>query len=182
MNAADEYLLGDSALYGRLCLITELLGQFVAGAPRAVGLAQLEQATGRPARELLRLCKLLCREQLLHPHPGQPRAWTLACETSRLTLEDAFRCAMSEQASRARPARQKNAGTAEADARQQDAVHPEIGMLVMQATMGINQSVFQHLRQFSLDRLRMTAAGMFLSRRSPDDGLRSWPPARLSFS
>lgn len=152
MNAADEYLLGDSALYGRLCLITELLGQFVTGAPRAVGLAQLEQATGQ--------------------RPGLG----LACETSRLTLEDAFRCAVSEQASRARSAKHKAGG-----AEQQDTVHPEIGMLVMQATMGINQSVFQHLRQFSLDRLRVTAASMFSSRRASDDGLRSWPPARLSF-
>lgn len=186
MNAADEYLLGDSALYGRLCLITELLGQFVASAPRAVSLAQLEQRTGRPARELVRLCSILCREQVLQvmrPDAGQPQSWTLACETSQLTLEDAFRCAVAEQASRARSARQKAARAARGSgAEQQDAVHPEIGMLVMQATMGINQSVFQHLRQFSLDRLKVTAAGMFSSRRSSDDGLRAWPPARLSFS
>ncbi|WP_194722493.1 hypothetical protein [Noviherbaspirillum malthae] len=176
MNAADEYLLGDSALYGRLCLVTELLGHFVASAPRAVSLEQLEKLSGRPARELIRLCNIFCREQVLQPHAGQPQSWTLACETSQLTLEDAFRCAMSEQASRARSAKQKSA------AEQQDAVRPEIGMLVMQATMGINQSVFQHLRQFSLDRLKVTAAGMFSSRRSSDDALRAWPPARLSFS
>lgn len=180
MNAADEYLLGDSALYGRLCLITELLGQFVASAPRAVSLAQLEQLTGRPARELVRLCNILCREQVLRPDAGQSQSWTLACETSQLTLEDAFRCAVSEQASRARSAKHKAARTAAAQ--QQDAVHPEVGMLVMQATMGINQSVFHHLRQFSLDRLKVSAAGMFSSRRSSDDGLRAWPPARLSFS
>lgn len=176
MNAADEYLLGDSALYGRLCLVTELLGHFVAGAPRAVSLEQLEKLSGRPGRELIRLCNIFCREQVLQPQPGQPQSWTLACETSQLTLEDAFRCAMSEQASRTRSAKQKSV------CEQQDAVRPEIGMLVMQATMGINQSVFQHLRQFSLDRLKVTAAGMFSSRRSSDEPLRAWPPARLSFS
>lgn len=180
MHATDDYLLGDSALYGRLRLVTELLGHFVAGAPRAVSLAQLQQATGRPARELVRLCNILCREQVLQPQGGQPQAWTLACETSHLTLEDAFRCAMSEQASRTRSARQKTAKAAAAE--QRDAVRPEIDMLVMQATMGINQSVFQHLRQFSLDRLKVTAAGMFAARRTSDDGLRAWPPARLSFS
>ncbi|WP_151632563.1 hypothetical protein [Noviherbaspirillum aerium] len=183
MSAVDDYLLGDSALYGRLCLITKLLGHFVASAPRAVSLEQLEKLSGRPARELVRLCNILCREQVLQP-AGQAQSWTLACETSQLTLEDAFRCAMSEQASRARPARQKSAAAAAAAAaaEQQEAMQPEIDMLVMQATMGINQSVFQHLRQFSLDRLKVTAAGMFPSRRSSEDGLRAWPPARLSFS
>ncbi len=44
--------------------------------------------------------------------------------------------------------------------------------------MGINQSVFQHLRQFSLDRLKMTSAGMLPSRRA---GLDAWPYPRLSF-
>jgi hypothetical protein len=50
-------------------------------------------------------------------------------------------------------------------------------LLVMQATMSINQSVFQHLRQFSLDRLKMSAAGIFVASTRSD-----WPNTSLSFS
>ena len=52
-------------------------------------------------------------------------------------------------------------------------------MLVMQATMGINQSIFQHLRQFSLDRLKISAAGMFSGRGTLPD---PWTRAQLSFT
>lgn len=174
MSSVDQYILGNSALYERLCLITEVLGKFVSCAPRAVMLAQLEQQTGRPAKELQKLCGVLCREQLLSPHPEQPHSWLLACEASQVTLEDAFRCVVAEKTQRAKPktatASVEESGTAP---------RREVDLLVMQATMGINQSVFQHLRQFSLDRLKMTAAGMLPSRRPAID---TWPYPRLSFS
>ena len=172
MSAIDQYILGSGVLYARLCLITEVLGRFVSCAPRALDIAQLEKHTGQPAKELTRLCAMLCREQLLRPHPEQPHCWLLAREASQVTLEDAFRCAMNEQAARARSGRGK---TALSDG----APRPEVDMLVMQATMGINQSIFQHLRQFSLDRLKVSAAGMFGARRTVPD---PWSHARLSFS
>jgi DNA-binding IscR family transcriptional regulator len=158
----DRYILGDSALYARLCIITAVLGRFVASTPRAVSLEQLEQQTGRPARELVKLCNLLCRENLLQAHAERPHTWLLACDASQVTLEDAFRCVVAEQAARARPGRQKNLPE------NADGVQREVDLLVMQATMGINQSVFQHLRQFSLDRLKVSAAGMFPARRARD--------------
>lgn len=172
MSALDQYILGSSVLYDRVCLITEVLGKFVSSAPRAVDMAQLEKHTGRPAKELLRLCAMLCREELLLPHPGQRHCWMLAREASQVTLEDAFRCAMNEQAARARPGRAKS-GVPDGGPRR------EVDMLVMQATMGINQSIFQHLRQFSLDRLKISAAGMFGSRRALPD---PWAYSRLSFT
>jgi len=171
MSTSNQDILGSGVLYERLCLITEVLGRFVSSAPRAVDLAQLEKHTGRPARELLRLCAMLCSEQLLQPHPTLRRCWTLACDASLVTLEDAFRCAVAEQAARGRPGRPRAA--------QEGAPRREVDMLVMQATMGINQSIFQHLRQFSLDRLKVGAAGMFGTRRSEHY---PWSHARLSFS
>lgn len=167
MNALDQYLLGDRTLYARVCLVTEVLGKFVTSAPRAVDLAQLEKQTGKTTRELLKLCAMLCREGLLLQH--QPRQWTLACEASSVTLEDAFRCVFTEQATRARPGRHKAEQDAGATPRR------DVDLLVMQATMGIQQGVLKHLRQFSLDRLKLGAPVMFAPP-APN----AWP--RLSFS
>jgi hypothetical protein len=169
MSTFDHYLLGNAALYARLCLVTEVLGKFVSGAPRAVGIDQLEKQTGRPVRELQKLCAMLCREGLLQPHPQQAQHWMLACEASGVTLEDAFRCVVGEKAARGR-------GKVSSElAETADTPRREVDLLVMQATMEIQQSVFQHLRQFSLDRLKIAATGM-----SPAQRTSMWP--RLSFS
>lgn len=180
MSAVDQYILGNSALYERLCLITEVLGKFVSSAPRAVDIAQLEKQTGRPAKELQKLCAMLCREQLLQLQPGQPYCWRLACEASQVTLEDAFRCVVAEKTARVKT-KAASVTAEEAGAAVSDGAVPrrEVDLLVMQATMGINQSVFRHLRQFSLDRLKVTAAGMLPARRP---AIEAWPYPRPSFS
>lgn len=151
MTTTDQDLLGNSALYRHFRQVTEVLGKFVACTPRTLALVQLEQQTARPARELRKLCDVLCREQLLRPDPGQRHCWRLACEPSRITLEDAFRCAVALHMARTRPRQggQQGAHT--------DGVQREVELLMMQAMMGINQSVSQHLRRFSLDRLKAAA-------------------------
>jgi hypothetical protein len=179
MNAFEHFLFGDGALHARLCQITEVLGNFVSNAPLALDLERLERRTGQPAKDLLKLCTTLCQENILRPHAEQPQCWMLACETKQVTLEDAFRCAMSEQASRGKSSKHKVlAETPDAA----EPVHREVDVLVMQATMAINQSIFQHLRQFSLDRLKMTASGMVPSGRGSEERFRLWPPGRVSFS
>jgi hypothetical protein len=62
---------------------------------------------------------------------------------------------MAEQQTRTRSTKSSTADRAPND----------VDLLVMQAMIAINQSVFKHLRQFSLDRLKISAAGMFPSTR-----------------
>lgn len=155
MSAVDQFIIGDDASYARLCLITDVLGKFVSCASRAVGMAQLRRHTGRAPQELHRLCAMLCGAQLLRPDPAQRGSWRLACEASQVTLEDVFRCVLAERTARAKPkAALQSADEPNATSRR------EIALLMMQATMGINQSVYRHLRQFSLDRLKVTAASV----------------------
>ena len=151
MSSVDHDLFGNSTLYLPFRLITEVLGKFVSCAPRTLTLAQLAQQTARPARELTKLCGVLCHEQLLQSDPGQRHSWRLACPPGQLTLEDAFRCALAVQAARARlrPARQPEA--------RENGGQREVDLMMTQAAMDINQSVFQHLRRFSLDRLKAAA-------------------------
>jgi len=169
MSAIDQFIIGDDASYARLCLITDVLGKFVSCAPRAVGMAQLRQHTGRTPKELHRLCAMLCGAQLLQPDPAQRGSWRLACDASQVTLEDAFRCVLAERAARAKP----KAAPQDAEVPGATSRH-EIALLLMQATMGINQSVYRHLRQFSLDRLKVTAANV-LPARYQDIGAGPYP-------
>lgn len=113
-------------------------------------MAQLQSYTGRPSKELAKLCGALWRSMLTQPDEKVRGSWMLACAPSTVTLEDVFRCVIANQPPVAKPTIVKSA---DADQR-----HHDIDLLVMQATMAINQSVFRHLRQFSLDRLKVSAA------------------------
>jgi DNA-binding IscR family transcriptional regulator len=152
MITVDDYILGNGALHDRFRITTEILGALVSSAPRPVSIAQLESYTGRPAKELVKLCGALWRAMLMRPEAKSRKLWALNCEPSSVTLEDVFRCVIATQPSRAK--------TVEAPPPpvNTDRNHHDVDLLVMQATMAINQSVFMHLRQFSLDRLKISAA------------------------
>lgn len=177
MNNTDPIIFGSSSMYERLCLVTEVLGAFVSRAPRGVDIGQLARQTGRPEKELVRLCNALCREQLL---TGERNAWRLAGDASRVTLEDAFRFVVAEHAARGR-SRQRPESAESDDSAQDGSARREVDLLVMQAAISINQSVFAHLRQFSLDRLKVAASGMFPARRFEEVGA-GWRSSALSFS
>jgi hypothetical protein len=118
----EDFILGDSALHQRLCAITEVLGKFVACAPRQLNIWHLAESTGRSERELEKLCVGLARAAV-----GQ------------------YIDPSAAQLSGHRPQRFQH----------------DADLLVMQAAMAINQSVFQHLRQFSLDRLKVSSAAAY---------------------
>lgn len=151
MFTVDDYILGNGALHDRFRITTEILGALVSSAPRPVSIAQLESYTGRPAKELVKLCGSLWRAMLMRPEPKSRHLWTLSCEPSSVTLEDVFRCVIAPPPGRAKTVEAPPPVNA-------DRNHHDVDLLVMQATMAINQSVFKHLRQFSLDRLKISSA------------------------
>lgn len=149
MIAADDYILGNGVLHDRFRVTTEILVALVSSSPRSLSLEQLQVYTGRPAKELAKLCAALWRAMLTRPDEQVRGSWVLACAPNVVTLEDVFRCVIADQ-----PQVVKLTPATNDD----DRCHHDIDLLVTQATMAVNQSVFRHLRQFSLDRLKVTAA------------------------
>lgn len=174
----DDYILGNGALHDRFCASTEVLAKVVSSTPRPVTLKQLEQCTGRALAELEPLCGNLARAGLLRMHDSERDGWVLARRAGEATLEDVFRCVVGAQPVAPRTLTRDAAGQAQ----------PEVDLLVMQATMAINQSVFRHLRQFPLDRLKARAAqlspyaGSPARARTPARGLRYPEPAEYGIA
>lgn len=149
----DSYLLGDAVLHNRLSITTAILGEMVMRAPRSVSVAKLEEVIGYPAQELEKLCRHLWHRDLLQPDPAIAGHWMLAGSPSDITLEHVFRTVLSEQPPRGLLSMPPT-------------LAHDVDLLVMQATVEVNQSVFNHLRRFSLDRLKVRNRGMFpVSRR-----------------
>lgn len=151
MDSIESYLFGNYASYERFRATAEILAGFVSRAPHAVGIARLERVTGRPAEEIAELCARLERAGLVQPVCETVGEWALACDASFVTLEDVFRCALDgSQDSPLIWPEASSGGT-----------HSDVELLLMQAMITINESLCKHLRQFSLDRLKACAAGVF---------------------
>lgn len=177
MITSGDYILGNSDLHQRVRVITDVLGKFVSSAPRTVSIAQLHEHTGIPLKQLTKLCGSLWRATLVRPRPGAPGEWELACPASAITLEDVFRCVILEQGAGVKAPKLT---LPEGDS---NGVARDVDLLVMQATMSVNQSVFQHLRKFSLDRLKFgdsaaDSPGKSNARRTFGDEAAAWqyPP------
>lgn len=175
MTTADSYIFGNSALHRRFCLITEILGKFVSNAPRTVSIEELTASTALPANELVKLCTDLWRSELVRPIPHRSGSWELSCEPSIVTLEDVYRCAIAERPHRTRPPK-----SGESAATAPGSLHHDVDLLIMQATMAINQSVFRHLRQFSLDRLKVATNSVFSG--NTDSSYRHYANRKNTFS
>jgi DNA-binding IscR family transcriptional regulator len=170
-----NFMLGDGALHQRLCAITEILGKFVGCAPRQLSIRNLVESTGRCENDLENLCAELTRAALLQSNLQLPGSWSLACAPDKVTLEDVFRCVMTEQPVQGQPSA---ADFVQLAGRQSQRVQYDVDLLVTQAAMAINQSVFQHLRQFSLDRLKFSSAAVY-NQSKPAPTFRQFPRDRL---
>ncbi len=149
MTAGNDFILGSGDLHERCSVITELLGKLVSVAPLTLTLAQMKQKTGRSSREINKYCIELVRNSLIIEISYG--CWKLAGVPADLTLEDVYRCAVARTEMGPAPsARQGDRHSSHA-----------VDLLMMQAAIAINQSVHQHLRQFSLDRLKPAASVPF---------------------
>ena len=145
MSLADDYILGNASLHFEFCLATEILAALVAHAPHPVSMSVLENLTGHPSKDLARMCSSLWQSILITPN-SSGEGWVLINPAYRITLEDVFRSVVEGQQSRA--------GSMINSAARASRLSSDVEVFVGQATIAINQSVFRHLRQFPLDRLR----------------------------
>ncbi|GAA4020474.1 Rrf2 family transcriptional regulator [Actimicrobium antarcticum] len=159
MTVVPDFILGSGDVHARFCAITEVLGKLVSVAPQSLSLAQLAQSTGRTARELGKRCLELARNGLITETTNG--LWQLAVDPAEVTLEDVYRCVTF-------------AATPPSRTALKPVVHHAnlaVDLLLMQAAIAINQSMHQHLRQFSLDRLKPAAQPPFPAGRQALRGL-----------
>jgi len=149
MTASDNFLFADMLMDQKFRVTTEILEQFVSNPSQELPAARLAEYTGRSVREVNQVCRKLQLIGLVAPGKPAARGWKLVCDPNTITLEDVYRGVIAEAASV--PEQQ---GTADPD-RAADPAR-SVDLLIMQATMEVNQSIFRHLRQFSLGRPRNT--------------------------
>jgi DNA-binding IscR family transcriptional regulator len=151
MTVSDNYLFSDVLMDQRFRITTEILEQFVSNPSQDLSTARLVEHTGHTAREVNQVCRKLQLAGLVKPSKPSSKAWMLICDPSTITLEDVYRGVIAEKvALQEQEQAQEHEFAADADRSR------SVDLLIMQATMEVNQSILKHLRQFSLGRPRNT--------------------------
>jgi DNA-binding IscR family transcriptional regulator len=144
MSVSDNFLFADYLMDQKFRFTTEILELFVNNPSQDLSIAYLVEYTGHTTHAVTQICRKLQIAGLVQPAKNSSKVWMLTCDPSSITLEDVYRGMIANQQptqSRANP---------EADRER------SVDLLIMQATMEVNQSIFQHLRQFSLGRPKNT--------------------------
>lgn len=155
-HAADNFIFGDQLLHVRFFTAIELLAQIMKAAPGAVITATLAENIGQPQRWVRTLLRSLDKSGLIAQDEKFKDAWRCPGRLSAVTLADIFRC-MSAVATESDVLRKAICGTTLA-APSGSTTRQSVDLLLMQATMTVNQMVLQQLQQFDLGRLMAVAS------------------------
>ncbi len=169
--AMNEFILGDQQLHARFSMAIEILARSVIVNPRPLTTAFLSQALGQSSRTVHVLLSSLHQSGLLRQDESDKNAWYCSSMPGAITLADIFRCVSSPASESASLQRKRT--VPEADAPRNPA-QQNVDLLLMQATMEINQMVLQHLQAFDLGRLKAITSSGF--RHGPDSSARSYIP------
>jgi DNA-binding IscR family transcriptional regulator len=142
MPVSDDFLFADFLMDQKFRITTEILELFVTNPSQDLSIAYLAEYTGHSAREITQICRKLQLAGLVQPSKNSSKVWMLVCDPSTITLEDVYRGMIANSQPTPSLASPEMERTRSVD------------LLIMQATMEVNQSIFKHLRQFSLGRPR----------------------------
>lgn len=151
-SSIDEFIFGDQQLHGRFSMAIELLARIVVATPRSVSTTALADELKQPLRIVRTVLDNLYKSGLVCQDEKFKDSWFCTWALGTITLADIFRCVAPAPCNAAIPQKRKSESAIAAIGR--NANRQSVDLLLMQATMAINQVVLQHLQQFDLGRLR----------------------------
>ncbi|MGE5622821.1 MAG: Rrf2 family transcriptional regulator [Bacillota bacterium] len=154
MSKNEEFILGNASLHLQLSTALEVMTQIICNASHPPSAAQLAESQQLSTRYLRKLLRALSAGGLLKPHERYQDCWVCTRAPHAISLADIYHCLVAGREEGAAPfvaAPQTDATTSSAD------------LLLMQATMSINQIVLQHLQRFDLGRLKVAESAMLFT-------------------
>ena len=155
LSAISEFIFGDQQLHARFSMAIELLARIVIANPKPITTAALAESLGQSSRTVRALLGNLHQSGLLRHDEKARDAWYCAAPLGTITLADVFRSVVADaeqESSRRKKPELQTVDESYSAARQ------SVDLLLMQATVAINQVVLQHLQTFDLGRLKVVRA------------------------
>ncbi len=154
MAQHEEFILGNATLHLQLSTALAVMTQLICNASRPPTAQQLSESLDVSLRYLRKLLRTLAAGSLLKPHDKNADTWVCARPPHTISLADIYYCLMSEK---------EEASAPFIPAAESDATTSPSELLMMQATMAINQIVLQHLQRFDLGRLKIAESAMLFT-------------------
>jgi hypothetical protein len=156
-SSVQEFLFGDALLHTRFSMAIDVLARLVMAHPRSMTTAALAEASGQTARSVRTLLGNMQLCGLVHPDDKVRDAWNCPAAPGKVTLADVFRSVSIARADA--PSTKKAEGPKDSSDDIHSSTRAGVDLLLMQATMAINQVVLQHLQSFDLGKLKAVSAG-----------------------
>ena len=154
MTQHDDFILGNATLHLQLSTALDVMTQLICNASRPPTAQQLSESMDMSLRYLRKMLRTLSAGGLLKPHEKNSDTWVCTRPPHTVSLADIYYCLITEKEEATAPfvaAAQTDASTSASD------------LLMMQATMALNQIVLQHLQQFDLGRLKVAESAMMFT-------------------
>ncbi|HYC41698.1 MAG TPA: Rrf2 family transcriptional regulator [Noviherbaspirillum sp.] len=163
MVQQEEFILGNATLHLQLSTALAVMTQLICNASHPPTAQQLAETMDVSLRYLRKLLRTLSAGGLLRRHDKHADTWVCTRSPHAISLADIYHCLVSE----------KDEGKAPFIATAQtDASTSTAELLMMQATMAINQIVLQHLQRFDLGRLKAAESAMLFTASLREKALR----------
>ncbi|WP_420475404.1 Rrf2 family transcriptional regulator [Noviherbaspirillum sp. ST9] len=159
----EEFILGNATLHLQLSTALAVMTQLICNASRPPTAQQLSETLDVSLRYLRKLLRTLSAGGLLKPHEKNADTWTCTRAPHTISLADVYHCLIADREEGKAPF----IATAQADASTSTS-----DLLMMQATMAINQIVLQHLQRFDLGRLKVAESAMMFTASLREKALR----------
>ncbi|HYD96944.1 MAG TPA: Rrf2 family transcriptional regulator [Noviherbaspirillum sp.] len=164
MSRHEEFILGNATLHLQLSTALAVMTQLVCNASCPPTAQQLSDSLNVSLRYLRKLLRALAAGGLLEPHPRRADTWICTRPPHTVSLADIYHSLAVEDKDTPAPfipVAQPDASTSTAE------------LLMMQATMAINQVVLQHLQRFDLGRLKIAESAQLYTASLQEKAMRS---------
>lgn len=148
--SSGEFIFGDQQLHLRFFTAIELLAEIVISAPLPVSSLALAKTMGKPVPMVRMLLRSLGNSGLIYQNEKSNDMWYFSGIFGMISLADIFPCIFSLTEKTVLQKEKSNAALADSP---RTPSQQNVDLLLMQATMAVNQVVLQQLQQFDLGRL-----------------------------
>lgn len=158
MQQNAEFMLGNASLHTELSTALSVMTQLICNASQPPSAQALSDSLELSVRYLRKLLRTLSKGGVLVQHERCNDTWVCARAPHMISLADLYRCLVAPKEEDAVPS--VTAARMATRASSSD-------LLLMQATMSINQVMLQHLQQFDLGRLKVVESALMFMESPP---------------